>query len=91
MEAGRVPSMLGRELFRGQVTNYEINSFEDNVIFVHDVEKCLDRLARIEKTLVTRIAVQEYTHLETARMLRLPRSRWCVTTTKRSTGLQGYF
>ena len=44
MEAGRVPSLLGRELFRGHVTSHTVHSFEDVVIYVHDVEKCLAKL-----------------------------------------------
>src|SRR3984885_4278345 len=44
LEAGRAPSLLGREMFRGQVTSYRVHSFEDVVIFVHDVETCLKKL-----------------------------------------------
>ena len=32
MEAGRTPSLLGRELFRGKVTSYNVRSFEDVVM-----------------------------------------------------------
>jgi hypothetical protein len=32
MEAGRAPSLLGREMFRGKVTSYRVHSFEDVVI-----------------------------------------------------------
>ena len=41
MEAGRAPSLLGREMFRGNVTNYSVQGFDDVVIFVHDVESCV--------------------------------------------------
>ena len=41
MEAGRAPSLLGREMFRGNVTNYSVQDFDDVVIFVHDVETCV--------------------------------------------------
>jgi hypothetical protein len=68
-EAGRVPSLLGRELFRGQVTSYRVKSFEDVVIFCHDVEKCLDKLQPLERRLIKRIALQQYTHAETAAIL----------------------
>ena len=66
MEAGRVPSLIGREMFRGKVTNYAVNSFEDVVIFVHDVEKCMARLDKEQQLLIRRIALQEYTQGETA-------------------------
>jgi hypothetical protein len=32
MEAGRVPSLLGKEMFQGRVTNYVVHSFEDVVM-----------------------------------------------------------
>ncbi|MES2391320.1 MAG: sigma factor-like helix-turn-helix DNA-binding protein [Acidobacteriota bacterium] len=71
MEAGRVPSLLGRELFRGNVTSYRVKSFEDVVIFCHDIEKCLDQLDPLELRLVKRIALQQYTQAETASALRM--------------------
>jgi hypothetical protein len=72
MESGRAPSLLGREMFRGKVTQYRVKSFDDVVIFVHDVERCLQRLDREQTFLITRIALQEYTQGETAQMMRLP-------------------
>ena len=44
IETGRMPSLLGAEFFRAKVTAYTVVTFEDRVIFVHDMEKCLDRL-----------------------------------------------
>jgi hypothetical protein len=41
IETGRLPSLLGREFFRAKVTSYTVSTFEDRVIFVHDMEKCL--------------------------------------------------
>ena len=69
MEAGRVPSLLGRELFRGNVSSYTVHSFEDVVIYVHDVERCLARLDPGQQHLVRRIALQGYTQGETSAML----------------------
>lgn len=69
MAAGRVPSLLGRELFRGQVTNYRVTNFEDVVVFCFDVERCLGELQPVERQLIKRIALQEYTQGETAAML----------------------
>ncbi len=71
MEAGRVPSLLGKEMFRGRVTNYVVHGFDDVVIFVHDVEKCLEKLDVEQQQLVERIAVQEYTQAEAAELLGL--------------------
>ena len=39
VEVGRLPSILGSEFFRTHVTSYSVSSFEDAVIFVHDVER----------------------------------------------------
>jgi len=35
IEVGRMPSLLGREIFRAKITAYRATSFEDSVIFVH--------------------------------------------------------
>jgi Sigma-70, region 4 len=68
MEIGRVPSLLGDFSFRGKSSNRKGYTFEDSVIFVHDVERCLARLNRLERELVGRIALQEYTLAETAEL-----------------------
>lgn len=68
MEAGRVPSLLGKEMFRGKVTSYQVHSFDDVVIFVIDVERCLKKLDDGKQYLIRRIALQEYSQGETAAM-----------------------
>jgi hypothetical protein len=69
MEVGRIPSCLPKEMFRGAVTAYRVRSFEDCVIFVHDMERCLGVLDAHACTLITRITLQEYTQQEAAVML----------------------
>jgi hypothetical protein len=76
-EVGRVPSLLGRELFRGHVTSYKVKSFEDVVIFCYDVEKCLKVLDAPERALIKRIALQAYSQGEAASILGLS-LRTCV-------------
>jgi hypothetical protein len=71
MEAGKVPSLLGQEMFRGKVTSYRVGNFDDAVIFVADVEHCIHQLDAQQQELITRIALQEYTVLETAELLGL--------------------
>ena len=73
MEAGKTPSLLGKEMFRGRVTSYKMTGFDDAVIFVHDVEKCIGTLGLEQQELIERIALQEYTHDEVAEMQDLPR------------------
>lgn len=72
MEAGRAPSLLGREMFRGNVTNYSVQGFDDVVIFVHDVENCVKMLEEGHQHLIRRIALMEFTLEETANLLQLP-------------------
>ncbi len=43
-QVGRLPSLLGRELFRSRVSHHAIPSFEEQVIFARDVELCLAKL-----------------------------------------------
>jgi len=72
MEAGRAPSLIGRELFRGNVTHCRVNAFDDVVIFVHDVERCLDTLSPELRHVLDHIALKEYTLLETSELLGIP-------------------
>ena len=69
IETGRLPSLVGREFFRAKVTYYTATTFEDRVIFVRDVEKCLNRLAHWDQQLVARIILQEYGQEQAARIL----------------------
>src|SRR6266576_544532 len=69
VEVGRLPSLLGREFFRTRVTSYHVGTFEDTVIFVHDVERILARLDPFSQKLVAMIVLQEYTRDEAARVL----------------------
>ena len=69
VEVGRLPSLLGREFFRTRVTSYHAGTFEDAVIFVHDVARGLDKLGDFEHKLIAKIVLQSYTHNETARLL----------------------
>lgn len=70
-ELGRLPSVLGREQFRPQITTIHEAWFEDSVIYVCDVEHCLESLAPQFQEIIKRLVFQEYTQDEVARMLRL--------------------
>ncbi len=71
METGRVSSLLGQDLFRGKVTSCRVDGFDDVVIFVHDVQKCLEKLEEEQQRLISRIALQQFTVEETAELLHL--------------------
>jgi predicted DNA-binding protein (UPF0251 family) len=72
MEAGRTPSLLGRELFRGKVTNYRVHGFDDVVIFLHDVGHCLETLSTRHQTVLRLVALQEFVQEEAARRMGVP-------------------
>ncbi|MGA2673830.1 MAG: sigma-70 family RNA polymerase sigma factor [Terracidiphilus sp.] len=69
MQVGRSPSILGDPVARGWISSRPVRTFEDAVIFVLDVEKCLDQLGPLDRQMLSRIVLQEYTQAETATML----------------------
>jgi hypothetical protein len=69
IETGRLPSLLGREFFRAKVTSYTVVTFEDRVIFVHDMEKCLEKLDEFSRQLIGRHILQEHDQAATGRLL----------------------
>jgi DNA-directed RNA polymerase specialized sigma24 family protein len=71
LQVGRLPSVLGRELlqFRVPVCDYGASTFEDTVIFVHDIDRCLEELDPIDHDLIVLIVLEERTQGEAARIL----------------------
>jgi hypothetical protein len=69
MQVGRAPSILCDPVGRGWVSSRPVRTFEDAVIFVLDVERCLDKLDRLDRMMLCRIVLQEYTQVETAALL----------------------
>jgi hypothetical protein len=69
IEVGRMPSLLGREFFRARVTSYKASTFEDSVIFVHDVERSLEELNEFERKLIARVVLQHYSLNAAGRVL----------------------
>lgn len=69
MQVGRTPSILGDPIGRGWVSSRPIRTFEDAVIFVLDVERCLDKLGSLDRQMLSRIVLQEYTQAEAASLL----------------------
>lgn len=72
VEVGRLPSLLGRECFRAKVTSYSMKSFEDIVIFVHDMEAALKRLDPFHQRLIAMNVLEEYSFPEVARLIGCP-------------------
>lgn len=69
IETGRLPSLVGREFFRSKITKYQVATFEDRVIFVHDMERCLERLDEFSRQLLARHVLQEHDQVATPRLL----------------------
>lgn len=69
VEAGRLPSLLGREFFRARVSSRSMGSFENTVVFVTDIDRTLEELDVMEKKLVAMYVLEEYTIPEIARLL----------------------
>lgn len=69
MLVGRAPAMLGEPIARGWASCRRVKTFEDAVIFVLDMERCLSRLGEGDQELLGRIALQEYTQAEAADLL----------------------
>ncbi len=69
IETGRLPSLVGREFFRSRITKYQMATFEDRVIFVHDMERCLEYVDDFGRQVLGRIVLQEYGQEDAARLL----------------------
>ncbi|MFY9560494.1 MAG: hypothetical protein WAQ52_09700 [Terriglobales bacterium] len=72
VEVGRLPSLLGRECFRARVSSYSMTSFEDIVIFVHDMDTALRRLNPFQQRLIAMNVLEEYSLPEVARLVPCP-------------------
>jgi len=69
MQVGRAPSILGDPVSRGWASSRPIRTFEDAVIFVLDMEMCLNQLPSLDRQILSRVVLQEYTQAEAASLL----------------------
>jgi hypothetical protein len=69
MQVGRSPAILGEPIGRGWVSSRPVRTFEDAVIFVLDVETCVNHLGSLDRQMLCRIVIQEYTQAEAATLL----------------------
>ena len=75
-QIGRLPSILGREFFRAKVSHHVIPSFEEQAVFVHDVEQRWRRLNQQDGEVIALVGLFHYSLDDVATML--GRSRSCV-------------
>lgn len=71
MQVCRSPELLDRSVGRGWVSSRRVKTFEDAVIFVLDIERCLKRMGQVDRLLLERVVMQEYTYLEAAKLMGL--------------------
>jgi DNA-directed RNA polymerase specialized sigma24 family protein len=69
MQVGRAPSILSDSVGRGWASSRPVRTFEDAVIFVLDIESCLSKLGSLDRAILGRVVLQDYTQIETAALL----------------------
>jgi hypothetical protein len=74
VEVGRLPSLVGREIFRSRLTSYSMKSFEDAVVFITDIERILAKLSDFDRRLLGMSILEEYTRVEMSIVLGLSES-----------------
>ncbi len=73
-QIGRVTSILGREFFRAKVSHHRIPSFEEQAVFVHDVERALARLNEADADVIALVGLFHYSLDDVAVLLGRSRS-----------------
>jgi hypothetical protein len=68
-QVGRLPSILGREFFRAKVSHHGVPSFEEQAVFVHDVEQALAGLNPQDLEVVSLVGMYHYSLNEVATLL----------------------
>ena len=69
LQVGRSPNVLGESVDRGWVSSRRIRTFEDALIFVLDIERCIKKLCATDQQLLSRVILQQYTHAEAAELI----------------------
>ena len=57
---GRMPSLLGREIFRTRMQRRRSWGLEDAVLYVCDVERCLRELEPLEQRLIAFCILEDH-------------------------------
>lgn len=66
LQIGRLPGILGREFFRSRVSFRKACTFEDEVIFATDLDRCVSRLTEQERQLLAMLVFEEYDRVQVA-------------------------
>jgi hypothetical protein len=65
-QVGRISSILGREFFRSRVSHHAIPSFEEQAVFVRDIELCLGKLSNGHAGVITLMGLYDLSDEEVA-------------------------
>jgi len=71
---GRLPSLLGREVYPSRLKGRPVHLFEETVVFVCDVDKCLSELEPIDQRLIAYCILEDHTEWEAARQFQRSQS-----------------
>lgn len=73
LQVGRMPQILGREVFRARTSHRKVLGLEDLMIFTHDFERFLARLQQQEKELIATLIFKEHSQDQVAQITGLTR------------------
>ena len=73
-QLGRLPSLMGREFFRARVSHHRIPSFEEQAVFVRDVELCIAKLSAEHQEIVMIAGLYDFSREEIAQMLHISKA-----------------
>jgi len=73
-QLGRLPSLMGREFFRARVSHHAIPSFEEQAVFVRDVELSIAKLSAEHQEIVMLAGLYDFSHDEIAQMLHISKA-----------------
>ncbi len=71
---GRMPSVLGGDAFRSRLRYQPSRAFEDAVLFVCDVERCLRSLEPFDQRILALCIFEDRSEWETARLFGRPQA-----------------
>jgi len=69
MQVGRAPSILSDSVGRGWASSRPVRTFEDALIFVLDIERCLSRIGWLDREILSRIVLQQFNQVEVTPLL----------------------
>lgn len=67
LSLGRLPSIVGREIFRTRMRTQPARALEDAVLFVCDVERCITALDAFEQRLIAFCILEDHSEWEASR------------------------